>query len=233
MSSFYPDCSASVPCDGSRGLSTSDHQREQCQATCSNDPLCGAHEFIESDAASGQTAPECCLSLPTGWICDPLPAGSTPAAGSASIYGPTHSLEWGCYDTSNWTQNPHIANNRGASAGISCQAGYLTHFSEFPWDTPSICPPTDPIPCTDGSTDCKCAPQPAPAQDCTVAGVLIPADGALDAACVDGVTLADGASCTLTCAPGFTLSGAQPSCAAGTLSVGSVACSGQINGAVL
>lgn len=62
------------------------------------------------------------------------------------------------------------------------------------------------------------------AQDCTVPGLAAPADGALDAACVDGTTLADAAGCALTCNTGFALSGTQPSCAAGVFDVGSVAC---------
>ena len=62
---------------------------------------------------------------------------------------------------------------------------------------------------------------------CTVSGLSAPSNGALDSACADGATLADGASCTLTCNSGYTLSGTQPSCSAGTFSAGSVACSGE------
>ena len=62
------------------------------------------------------------------------------------------------------------------------------------------------------------------AQDCTVGGLAAPVDGTLDAACVDGVTLADAASCSLACNAGFYVGGAQPSCAAGTFDVGSVSC---------
>jgi len=59
---------------------------------------------------------------------------------------------------------------------------------------------------------------------CIVAGLSAPSDGALDGACAAGATLASGASCTLTCNSGYTLSGTQPSCTTGTFNAGTVAC---------
>lgn len=59
---------------------------------------------------------------------------------------------------------------------------------------------------------------------CTVTGLSAPADGALDAACADGATLTDGASCALSCGAGFDLSGGQPSCSGTSFVAGTVAC---------
>ena len=64
------------------------------------------------------------------------------------------------------------------------------------------------------------------AAQCTVSGLSAPQDGALDAACADEATLADGASCALTCNPGYSLGGAQPSCTGSTFAPGDVSCTG-------
>ena len=66
----------------------------------------------------------------------------------------------------------------------------------------------------------------ARAQDCIVSGLAAPENGALDAACADGATLADGTSCVLTCNSGWEIATGltQPSCSAGTFSPGDIAC---------
>ena len=66
---------------------------------------------------------------------------------------------------------------------------------------------------------CRCAAQ------CFVSGVTAPANGQLGAGCAPGASLDPGASCTLTCSAGFTLSGQQPSCSADSVfSAGSIRC---------
>lgn len=61
---------------------------------------------------------------------------------------------------------------------------------------------------------------------CTVPALQLDANGVLDGACQQGQTLADAATCAVTCAPGYTLSGAQPSCAGTTFNPGSIVCAG-------
>ena len=57
-----------------------------------------------------------------------------------------------------------------------------------------------------------------------MAGLAAPADGALDEACADAATLADAASCSLTCTAGFYIAGDQPSCTAGAFDGGTISC---------
>jgi len=75
--------------------------------------------------------------------------------------------------------------------------------------------------CLDGTCQDRPSPTPSPPPpppaappptDCTVTGLSAPDNGALDSACADGATLAKGETCELTCDPGYTLSGTQPSC---------------------
>jgi hypothetical protein len=75
--------------------------------------------------------------------------------------------------------------------------------------------------CTNGSFPAEPACTP---DDCTVPALSAPANGALDAACVEGQILAHNGSCVLTCDPGYEIGGAQPSCTTGTFAPGSISC---------
>jgi hypothetical protein len=58
--------------------------------------------------------------------------------------------------------------------------------------------------------------------DCTVTGLSAPSNGAFG--CLDGSTLASGASCNVMCDTGFVPFGTPPSCFAGTFNTGSISC---------
>lgn len=66
-----------------------------------------------------------------------------------------------------------------------------------------------------------------PPVPCTVSGLSAPANGALDRACAEGQPITNGTQCALTCDPGYTLSGEQPSCRSGSFSLGSVSCTAE------
>ena len=130
----------------------------------------------------------------------------------------------------------------GASCTLTCNSGYTSSgtqpsCSAGTFSAGSVACSGEPEPQTQKPLRLQCRLISLPGackgcqmragDSCTVSGLSAPSNGALDSACADGATLADGASCTLTCNSGYTLSGAQPSCSAGTFSDGGVTCSGE------
>lgn len=96
----------------------------------------------------------------------------------------------------------------GASCAISCMPGFSLSGEQPSCFAGRFSP---------GSLECN--PDP-----CTGISVPAPTDGEVGEACRLGTTIASGSSCSLRCKPGYTLTGTQPYCQAGTLFPGSIAC---------
>eukprot|EP01043_Picozoa_sp_COSAG02_P081044 COSAG02_NODE_19582_length_874_cov_22.287742_1_plen_260_part_10 len=108
-----------------------------------------------------------------------------------------------------WTYD---SQGQQTSKGVTCQNGDVKD-SEWCGESRSNC---------DQCSGAWCAAPNSAA--CTVSGLSPPENGGLGSGCEDQASMASGQSCTLTCDPGYTLSGTQPSCTGGEFRLGDVAC---------